>query len=149
MDQERFDRMRRAMQRERIDAIVVRLPENVLLLGGFWPMLGATYIVFPIDGAPHAIIPSCYEEEERCPLLQAKVEHYSYGLLDSEAPAAEVGSILAGIAKANSWKRIGFEDRFESAAPSWNSAEFLYRASTTGNCSVRPFRMLNWWMSRR
>ncbi len=57
-NQERLDRMRQAMEAESLDALVLRLPENVLLLSGFWPMIGATVLVFPLDGAPVCVIPA-------------------------------------------------------------------------------------------
>lgn len=60
---ERFDRMRQAMEAEGLDALVLRLPENVLLLSGYWPMIGASVLVFPLNGRPVCIVPHCYENE--------------------------------------------------------------------------------------
>ena len=36
------------MEAAQLDALVLRLPENVLLLSGFWPMIGAAFLVFPL-----------------------------------------------------------------------------------------------------
>jgi Xaa-Pro dipeptidase len=125
VNQERLDRMRRAMQSEGLDALVLRLPENVLLLSGFWPMIGATVFVFPLDGPSHTIAPQCYEMETSCSAWETNVSHYTYGVLEAEVPGAAILKILSGIAKDKGWGRIGFEGRLEVAAPSWNSAEFL------------------------
>lgn len=122
---ERLERMRRAMQNERLDALVLRLPENVLLLSGFWPMIGATYLVFPLDGVPHAIVPHCYEMEAARSLWEGNVSHYKHGVLDAEPTHIAVAKSLAGIVQGKHWRRIGFEERFDVAAPSWNTAEFL------------------------
>lgn len=127
---ERLDRMRRAMQRDRLDALILRLPENVLLLSGFWPMIGATILVFPADGDPHCIIPDCYEKEASLSLWPAQSSYYRYGVLGA-TPAATVSSILSGIARGKSWKHIGFEGSFEVAAPPWNTAEVLVPAAQT------------------
>ena len=58
--QVRLDRMRRAMERERLDALVLRLPENVLLLSGWWPMIGASTLLFPREGDATLLVPQCY-----------------------------------------------------------------------------------------
>lgn len=127
---ERLDRMRRAMQRDRLDALVLRLPENVLLLSGFWPMIGATVLVFPAEGEPHCIIPDCYENEASLSLWPAQTSYYRYGVLGA-TPATSVSSILSGISRGKSWRRIGFEGSFEVTAPSWNTAEVLVPAAQT------------------
>jgi Xaa-Pro dipeptidase len=130
-NQVRLDRMRRAMQQERLDALVLRLPENVLLLSGFWPMIGATVFVFPVDGTPHCIIPDCYASETSLSLWTAHTTHYRYGVLEAPAQASAILPILCGIARGKSWKRIGFEGSFEVVAPSWNSAELLVPGAQT------------------
>lgn len=139
-NQERLDRMRRAMLHAHVDVLVARLPENVLLLSGFWPMIGATFIVFPCDGLPYAIVPECYEQEASGSLWEARVSHYRYGVLGAEAPESAVFNLLSEIAKRHSWKMVGFEERFNVAAPSWNTAEFLVPAEQNRQllCSVFP-----------
>jgi len=64
-DEERFTRLRRAMERERLDALVCRLPEHVLMLTGYWPVCAWVYAVFPRDGAGSCILPDTEEEEAR------------------------------------------------------------------------------------
>jgi Xaa-Pro dipeptidase len=127
-NEERLDRMRRAMKAACLDVLVVRLPENVLLLSGFWPMIGASLVVFPCDGLPYAIVPACYEEEASASLWETHVSHYGYGVIGAEPPESAVFQLLSQIAKQHSWKRIGFEERFNVGAPSWNAAEFLIPA---------------------
>jgi Xaa-Pro aminopeptidase len=123
-NEERLNRMRRAMEAEQIDALVLRLPENVLLLSGFWPMIGATTLVFPLHDDPICIVPDCYEQEAKS-LWHAQTIFYGYGVLSAPNPAAAVQKSLTDIAKGKAWKRVGFEGSFETVAPSWNAAEFL------------------------
>jgi Xaa-Pro dipeptidase len=129
-NEERLTRMRRAMADECLDALVLRLPENVLLLSGFWPMIGATFLVFPVDGEPHCIIPACYEAEASGSLWKMTASYYRYGVLGAN-PDAAVLEFLSSIARSNRWARIGFEGSFEVAAPPWNTAEVLVPASQT------------------
>lgn len=124
-NEERLNRMRQAMEREKLDALVLGLPENVLLLSGFWPMIGATTLVFSLQGNSVCIIPECYQTEASTSLWGAETVYYQCGVLEAPIPATTVRNILAGIAAGKSWKRIGFEASFEVMAPSWNSAEFL------------------------
>ena len=78
VNQERLDRMRRAMQEEGIDVLVLRLPENVLLLSGFWPHdWRHGFSFFPWKGPPHTIAPHCYEAETRCSVWETNLSHYT------------------------------------------------------------------------
>lgn len=45
------------MQRERLDALVLRIPENVTYLSGAWCGRGLTYLVFPLEKDPVLIHP--------------------------------------------------------------------------------------------
>jgi Xaa-Pro dipeptidase len=128
---ERLERMRRAMVSAGLDALVLRLPENVLLLSGFWPMIGATTLVFPVDGRPHCVVPHCYEMEAAASLWDAAVSYYRFGVLDSPEPASAIGAVLAGLHGQQHWRRIGYEGDFEVVSPSWNSAEALVPAART------------------
>lgn len=128
---ERLDRMRRAMEAERIDALVVRLPENVLLLSGFWPMIGASVLVFPREGRPVCAIPHCYEYEAGLSLWEAEPSYFRYGLLDAPDPGSAVQDILSRVARGKGWRRVGYEANFEVVAPSWNSGEAQVPAART------------------
>ena len=128
---ERLGRMRRAMEAERIDALTVRLPENVLLLSGYWPMIGAAVLVFPREGRPVCAIPHCYEYEASLSLWEAEPAYYRYGVLDAPNPASAIRDILARAARGKGWKRVGYEADFEVVAPPWNSGEGQVPAAST------------------
>jgi Xaa-Pro dipeptidase len=123
MDHDRVSRMRAALEVERLDALVVRLPENVLLLSGFWPMIGASTLVFPRDGKPICIAPECFLNETRANVWEAEIRTYRFGVLDSPDPVLAVGNMLSDIARGKRWTRVGYEGSFSMIAPSWHSGE--------------------------
>jgi Xaa-Pro aminopeptidase len=51
-DEERLERVRALMAEAELDALVVRAPDNVLYLTGFWGMKGYDACVFPREGEP-------------------------------------------------------------------------------------------------
>lgn len=61
-DEERIERVRDELGREGLDALVCRLPHNVLLLSGYWPVLADSLVVFPREGEPALIVPADEEE---------------------------------------------------------------------------------------
>jgi Xaa-Pro dipeptidase len=123
MDHIRISRMRAALQVARLDALVVRLPENVLLLSGFWPMIGATTLVFPLEGKPVCIAPECFLNETGADIWEADTRYYQFGVLNSPDPTVAVGNMLSDVARGKGWKRVGYEGSFSMIAPSWHSGE--------------------------
>lgn len=57
MDKERVSRTKRLMAESGIDILVCSLPENVLYLSGYWPVMGNSTVVFPINGEPTLLLP--------------------------------------------------------------------------------------------
>lgn len=56
-DVERMRRIRAALEEKRIDAFVCALPSNVLLLSGYWPVVGPSIAVATRDGEIILIVP--------------------------------------------------------------------------------------------
>ena len=129
-NEERRTRMRRAMESQKLDALIVRLPENVLLLSGHWPMIGAAFLIFPLEGKATCIVPACYRQETLASLEDCEAEFYPFGG-KNDPPMLAVVSKLIREKASNSWKRIGFEGDFETTSPSWNAAEGMGPAATT------------------
>ncbi len=61
-DYERMQRVRDELRRAGLDALVCRLPHNVLLLSGYWPVLADSVVVFPREGEPALIVPADEED---------------------------------------------------------------------------------------
>lgn len=55
VDHQKLDRVRRMLQEQQLDAVVVRAPDNVLYLTNYWPMKGYAAAIFPADGEPTLI----------------------------------------------------------------------------------------------
>jgi Xaa-Pro aminopeptidase len=113
------------MGAERLDALVLRWPENVLLLSGFWPMIGASVLLFPREGNPVCVVPHCYEGEAGRSLEDVEAVYYRYGVLGAPDPASALMRELARASRGRGWRRVGYDGDFGSVAPSWNSAEVI------------------------
>jgi Xaa-Pro aminopeptidase len=64
-DDAKLDRVRALMSDRGLDALVVRAPDNVLYLTGFWGMKGYDVCVFPRDGEPVLVCLEASEEDAR------------------------------------------------------------------------------------
>jgi Xaa-Pro aminopeptidase len=129
VNQERRLRMRQAMEARQLDALILRLPENVLLLSGHWPMIGAAYLVFPREGRSVCIVPECYQAEVCDSLADCEAVYYPLGGALDQPAAAVVKELLVQQVKPG-WRTIGYEGDFETVAPSWNAAESLVPAAS-------------------
>ncbi len=56
-DNERIEWVREAMRRAYLQALVCRLPHNVLLPPGYWPVLGDSVVVFSLEGEAALVVP--------------------------------------------------------------------------------------------
>ena len=131
MDSLRLDRMRHAMEAARLDALVLRLPENVLLLSGYWPMLGATTLVFPREGRPQVCVPEYYAAEASAALWEADARWFKFGVLGARDPMLDMGEFLSDVSRRKDWKRVGYEANFNLMAPAWQSSEILIPSENT------------------
>ncbi len=139
MDTVRIARVKQAMQREKLDVLVCRLPENVLPLSGHWPMLGWSFMVFPLESGPLCVIPQCNENEAQTELWEADTVAYAFGVLSARNPYEDIAQALTKASAGRNWKHVGYEGNFESVAPSWNAAEHAIPAATTLNRLAEVF----------
>ena len=64
IDSQRVRRVKGALKQAKLDAIILRLPENIVMSFGDWPMVGFSYAVFTAKDGPVALIaPSCEDQE--------------------------------------------------------------------------------------
>lgn len=122
---DRIERMRRTMENNSLDVLVLRLPENVLLLSGYWPMIAASVLLFPAEGPSICITPECYKSEMESSIWEMDIITYSLGTCDADSPTASLLKILGDIEKTKRWGKLGYEDDFDTVASSWNSAESI------------------------
>jgi Xaa-Pro dipeptidase len=133
MNRERIERTKAAMKEQRIDALVCRLPENVLLLSGYWPLCGWVYLLFPLESVPVCILPNTEESEAAAELWDAECMMYPFGTVDAGDQYGYIENALRKVSRGRGWKRVGYEGNFENTAPAWNAAELYVPALRSAN----------------
>jgi len=128
------------MTREQLDALVCRLPENVLLLSGHWPLAGMTFLYFPADGTPLCVVPHCEEREAREELRGMDCMTYTHAVLGCENPYEIVAKAFKKAIQGHRPSRVGFEGGFECVVPPWNMAEACVPAAATRAVLESVFR---------
>jgi len=131
VDTKRIRRVKEAMQSEGLDALVCRLPENVLTLSGYWPLVGWSFLLFPRDGEPTCIIPHTEEQEAREELWGGECVSFLFGVLGAGNPYEDIARALKAASAGKGWRRVGYEGSFECIAPPWNAAETAIPANIT------------------
>lgn len=118
MDATRWDRVRQALADHGLDALVVRLPENVVLLSGYWPVIGRSVVLMAPDREPVLLAP----ELELPALTRATVKDirtFHVWWLDDPAPDEALARLVRDVLR--SWGlqagRIGWEGSFEDISP--------------------------------
>src|ERR1044071_2465291 len=79
-DVDRIGRIKDALARSNMDALVCALPTNVLLLSGYWPVIGTALAVITKTGFVHVLAPEDEEELARTSWANV-VETFSLGSL--------------------------------------------------------------------
>lgn len=61
-DPERHSRIVSVLRISKLDAFFCSLPTHVLLLSGYWPVMGTSAAIFTVEGAVHLLLPSDEEQ---------------------------------------------------------------------------------------
>lgn len=88
-DQVKISRVREAMRREGLVALVLRLPENVTYLSGAWCGRGLTYLIFPLEKDPALIHPA---GEPLPPTWIGDVKFYKWETYEHLGSSLELGT---------------------------------------------------------
>lgn len=126
---ERLARISAALQDARLDALVCTLPTNVLLLSGYWPVVGTAVAVATRDGAVAVLAPED-EHELATQGWVTDVDTYRPGALDDLiSPATAVDAPLTALVQrlGLAGSRIGYEDA-DTYEQSSYAAMYLFRA---------------------
>ncbi len=123
MDSQRIANMQSALANAQIDALVCRLPENVVMLSGYWPLCGWNFVVMPADGKAVCIHPDTEEREVAAELWDLETMSYKYGVVGADDQFAGIQRALTDLKHSNGWTSIGYEGNFEQIAPAFNAAE--------------------------
>src|ERR1043165_9525122 len=88
-DTERIRRITGALERANMDALVCALPANVLLVSGYWPVIGTSIAVITRSGFVHVLAPDDEAELARGSWADL-VETFSMGSLKELTTAMDV-----------------------------------------------------------
>jgi len=110
---ERIERIRGALQNVGLDALICVLPSDVLLLSGYWPVVGTAVAVATRDGRVAVLAPED-EQELSAHSWATEVRTYSPGSLNSlsgptDAVREPLGELLRHVGVERG--RLGYETR--------------------------------------
>jgi Xaa-Pro aminopeptidase len=117
--QERIEQLQRVLAEHDLAAVVLRLPENIVLTAGWWvPLGGLALVVVPRDGRATLLVPE-FEADEAGGSFEGDLRTFPAIRLDGEAPAPSIAAHLRDLAElaGAAGERIGYEGSFEQVAP--------------------------------
>ncbi len=122
-ERERIERLQHKMAEAKLDALVCRLPENVVYLTDYWPHHGFSFSVLPRQGKPLLFVPEV--EIEYTKPEWADVATFGWGLLKDGDLYENYKRLLSGaVAQLElKGKKVGVERTFEVIAPTYRAAE--------------------------
>jgi Xaa-Pro aminopeptidase len=85
---ERIDRIRNALRESPWDLIVCALPMNVLLLSGYWPVIGTGLAIASAEGQITLLVPEDEEDLAKCGWAN-EIRTFKSGSLDEIVTVAE------------------------------------------------------------
>ncbi len=127
-DHERITRIRAALREKALDALVCALPHNVLLLSGYWPVVGLSLAVVTREGQVVVIAPEDEKEfalhgwgDEIRTFAAASLDHLATGVERASKPLAQVARDL----RLGPGTAVGYESD-ETSVPAPYVAMHLY-----------------------
>ncbi len=129
VDTQRIERLQAKMKDAGIDALICRLPENVVYLTEYWPHHGVSVAVLPTQGGPILFIPEV--EAEYGNPDWAEVIPFGWALV-KDADQYQSYRALLGQLKARlnlNSATIGIEESFEVVGSTYRAAEPIVPAA--------------------
>jgi hypothetical protein len=141
-DDERVERVQRALQERGLDGIVCTLPANVLLLTGYWSVFGTSLAVTTRNGHGALIIPEDEQELAEQGWANEIRTFQSGSLLEIKQSVESLSGPLADTARSLGFAHgslLGYENgpTFLALMPPCTST-----ARPPGNSSAQPFHQL-------
>jgi Xaa-Pro aminopeptidase len=102
-----------------LDAVFLRLPENVMLTTGWWVQIGGLGIALvPRSGPASLLIPE-YEAEEAASYWPGDIRTFPAIRFDGPLPATEIPRLLRALVAEHGLAggAVGYEGSYESSAP--------------------------------
>jgi len=115
----RLEQIQQAMGEQAVDALFLRLPENVMLATGWWVQIGGLgIVVVPREAEASLLIPE-YEAAEIGSYWSGDVRTFPAIRFDGPLPATEIPRLLGELAAEHGLAggSIGYEGSYEATAP--------------------------------
>ncbi|MGH2457457.1 MAG: aminopeptidase P family N-terminal domain-containing protein, partial [Chloroflexota bacterium] len=124
IDLQRDQSIRQALAAANLDAIVCRLPENLVCLTGYYSQIGCSFVVYPADGEPAVVAPRP-ERDQVAAGLVSDIRVYEAWRLPDPPPMESAARLLGEIIREKKLgrRRIGYEGSFEAISPSQMAGE--------------------------
>jgi Xaa-Pro aminopeptidase len=116
---ERIEQLQREMASHGLDALFLRLPENVMLAAGWWVQIpGLGIAVVPAHGRPALLVPA-YEAHEAPSAWTGDVLTFPAIRFDGPSAATEIPRLLRELVSDRGLQgaAVGYEGSFEAVAP--------------------------------
>lgn len=140
MNAEKINRVKKILIKNGLDALVVRLPENILYLTGYWPITGWSLAVIFSDRDPILIVPESEAEFAENESWIKNIKTYPVeSLKEIWNPYKYIEGILRGI-DVKSGSLIGAELSFETMAANHVGGELNYPSNPTFSIIKRAWK---------
>jgi len=138
-ERERVEKLQKRMVEADLDALVCRLPENVVYITDYWPHHGFSVAVLGREGKPFLFVPEV--ELEYTKSDWAEVIPFGWGLLKDRDLYENYHQLLSEAVRRLDLKgkRIGVELGFEVVAPTYRIAEPVVPADPWRNLLKQVF----------
>ncbi|MHB1161790.1 MAG: M24 family metallopeptidase, partial [Chloroflexota bacterium] len=143
-DEQRLGWVRREMRTAGLDALLCRLPHNVLMLTGYAPVLGNSFALFPLDGEPALVVPESEVELAEQGWVTDVRGYTSSTLLRLGTLAEAVEPMLAQLARDRGLmgRVVGYEHEYGTVPASYT--QFAVTSPATVQLFQESFGDAEW-----
>ena len=132
-DEFRIKRLKEHMAENKIDYLILRLPENVMYATGYWPIFGASMAVVPFEGDPTIFYIEGEDDFADQSWVEDKQSYVYFSMAEMVNPNLHFHQLLKKLwedKKYNPKARIGYEGGFEFIATNNISCEARVTSDT-------------------
>lgn len=146
MDNERVSRLKRIMTEAGIDVLLCRLPENVLYATGYWPVIGASLAVVPVNGDAVLIMPYSELDYAAAGWVADKRTFRFINMQAIANPTAQTQALLRDLAIEKGFSKavIGYEGSFELVGGNNVAAEARVVTESTLHALKETLPLAHW-----